>query len=148
MSASRFAHNPDGLPAASLWDGRYFSDLPSTIRVGGVDFEVLLAGPEWRDGENVVGQFSPDTAQITLYGGLPRSRMADVLLHEVHHAVLWACNLDESLRLGNTGPDPGWPEEDLVTRATRAWLAVWRDNPGLYVFITNTKAKLLAGTEE
>ena len=63
--------------------------LPTSVKVGAHQVQVVYKSRlDGTDAEQVVnGSFDPDTYVIELRSGLAPSRMAEVMLHEVLHAV-------------------------------------------------------------
>ena len=98
--------------------------LPDTIRIGPHDFKVVIVPPAVSERFGYNGGFSCDDLQITLSSGYKGSRLVEIFLHEMNHAVYWV-----------TGMRPDDDEERTVDALAMQWSQIYRDNPVLLKWI-------------
>jgi hypothetical protein len=95
--------------------------LPDSIRIGPYDISIVLWTVEQAEENNSdEGQFSATDEEIRLAPLRSKVRIAEVMLHEITHALFWS---------GNIEPEDG--EERIVLRLGIGWAQVYRDNPWL-----------------
>lgn len=103
-------------------------EMPKPIRVGAYMFAFKIAPTEREDElEDALGFFDMDSECIFLDPTLEDHpvRYAEVILHEVSHAVNEVYGAYED----------GLTEEEFVKRNSRGWTQVHRDNPDLMEFV-------------
>lgn len=64
---------------------------------------------------------------IRLDGGMNPIKAVDTLLHEINHAIYWAYGINDDDK-----------EERVVGTFATAWTQVFRDNPRLLQYITES----------
>lgn len=62
--------------------------LPTSVRLGTQDFSVQFVGKVDPKDEDICGQVDVPTNSIRIRKGLPETRVAELILHEVVHAYL------------------------------------------------------------
>ena len=97
--------------------------LPSTVRILGVDWDVVTPQKSLED-KNLIGHMMYSKCRIEVDPSLPLGRKREVFLHELTHAVN-ACLLTDKLQLN---------EEQINAFAT-GFFAVLADNPETLGFI-------------
>lgn len=101
--------------------------IPESIKVAGLDIEVELMSPREAHAGTEFGHFSSPELIIKIDETLPRWKMVDTLLHEVGHAIYFIYKIDDDDK-----------EERIVSVQGTAWTQVFRDNPSLIKFISDT----------
>lgn len=98
------------------------SNLPvSTIKVLHVDYDLVAMPPDYADASNQWGDTDKSKRIIRVDTRAKPRDVAEVLLHELIHAVWEAMGI------------PGRPREERAVRAISTGLTtVWRDNPALH----------------
>lgn len=97
--------------------------LPERIRVGGRFYAVSVGPDDLGLAERQrIGETDHVQRRIRISSTLPSDVQADVLIHEVLHAIAYHMNLDE---------DWGDRGESYVERLANGLVAVGRDNPEL-----------------
>lgn len=100
--------------------------LPSSVRVGGATYKMVVATIEGEDPE--YGNCDTHTQVITISTNQTAQSAADTVLHEVLHAIWNESGLAFIKR----------PDEETVVRITSTWLRmVMIDNPSIQNFVTN-----------
>lgn len=98
-------------------------DMPSTVRVGPFDYDVQ----SWAANDapdNVNGECALNLLRIRIRDDMVPQKLAEVLLHEVLHAMWDIAELGEAV-----------DEETAVSGLGKQLLAVIRDNPELIDFV-------------
>lgn len=98
--------------------------IPTSIRVGYRDIAVEAYTTPNFDRH---GEYETSTGTIRLSMERPPQRLANTLLHEVLHAA-WE----------NTNLPAKAAEEDVVTSLANQLAQVWRDNPTLIAYLSET----------
>jgi len=101
--------------------------LPKAIRVGAFDFAVEVLKPMTAGALRRFGEFSAMENCIRVDPNADRIKVLDTLLHEINHAVFWAYNIDDKD-----------DEERTVGHMASAWTQIYRDNPDLLRFISES----------
>lgn len=99
----------------------------SSLRIGPYDIAVLSWEPRSAQANNSSGEFSSTEMCIRINCRTDRLFAVDTVLHEILHAIYWAYQIK---------PEDG--EERTVTVLATAWLQVYRDNPGLLLWLYDT----------
>lgn len=104
---------------------RAIAALPASVRVRGFDIELGTLSRSEASAEGRVGDFDSIHERIRIIA-TPSSapRAAEILLHEIAHAVWWSSNL--------TGPVL---EEAAVAEFASGMMQVYRDNPWLLTWL-------------
>lgn len=97
----------------------HFADL----KVGYALYRLYWRNLDHANKSRSLGGCHPDKLQIEFYDGLPPSRGASVILHEIEHAVNDLAGIDD-------GSIPK-TEEHLTETQASAWSCVMADNPTL-----------------
>ncbi len=106
--------------------------IPSTIKVGPFRYTVEVTAEaiaETRYNSNspgTTGEARPKTLHIVLDPLTPPDLKAHDLLHEVQHAIHWACGLNSDEKI---------TVHEYIIRTTALLLAVVRENPELVAFL-------------
>lgn len=101
------------------------TDIPTTIRIGFHDFEVVAL----EEPKRVLGDIEPDLGRIRLDLDRPAALLAETTLHEVLHGA-WAM-----------GGLPAKADEELaVTILSKQLAQVIRDNPDLIAYLQDALA--------
>lgn len=104
--------------------------LPTTIRIGHIDYRVLQATEPWHRETESYGITDPERGTITIYhDNQPLPVVLETLWHEVNHAINVLTNVTDKT-----------DEEDQVRRTSPVWLQVFRDNPQ-FLQMVNTYAQ-------
>jgi len=99
--------------------------LPSSVRVAGHDVAIKVQSEQWRVATDHHGEFSQVDVEILVAPTFPTaSRAAEIVIHELIHAVWWGFNARSQ---------DG--EEQVVTTLAVGLQQVWRDNPDLIAWI-------------
>jgi hypothetical protein len=98
--------------------------LPSHIRVGPYDILFNHLSKEDEEKNDINGQFCGFEEAISLGTFRTTTRLVDVLIHEVTHAIFWVYDLNAAEG-----------EEKIVGMLGTAWAQVYRDNPWLLEWI-------------
>jgi hypothetical protein len=99
--------------------------LPSSVRVGPFDFRLERWSSHAADDARAWGRCSYSEIAIRIQENIPLpEKAADVLLHEIGHAIFWTWKLQD-----------GDKEERIVSTMATAWTQVYRDNPWLIDWI-------------
>jgi len=105
------------------------AELPSTVRIGYRDFEIIEWSREEADGRKQNGMCDVDEGKLCVCSAMGPQKTAEVLLHEVLHAAWHAGNL--------AGKEA---EERAVSGLAPQLAQIWRDNPRLVEFVTASLA--------
>lgn len=102
--------------------------FPASLRVGPFDWTLRYWTKAELEGvnEGYLGQCFKNKLRICLRPGTVVAKEAEVVIHEVFHAIFDVSGLD---RVDNT------PEEVAVNHMGYGWLQVLRDNPALYAYL-------------
>lgn len=104
------------------------SKVPKSIRIAGHDVVVELVEHGESFERNQHGRWSSALMKMTIDAGLsPPSRVVDVLLHEILHAIWWAYVIHDRDK-----------EERIAAMLSTALTQVLRDNPQLLAFIADS----------
>lgn len=99
-------------------------ELPDAVKVGYLDYALVVLGARAASAANVYGQCSHECCEIRIdFSHAPRVN-AHTLLHELLHAVATVYNRAD-----------GADEETTVTTLSNGLAGVWRDNPGVFAWI-------------
>lgn len=99
--------------------------LPSSIRIGAYDVEIVVEDRNWSDAHAAIGHFSGAQQRMTIVQSSASSQAsAETVIHEIMHAVWWAYGLEDAD-----------PQERTVTLLSAGLTQVWRDNPQLMAWI-------------
>jgi hypothetical protein len=93
---------------------------PSKIKIGHSDYTLVFV----EDTKDYWGQHDAGKLRIELVKSLTGQRLADVLLHELFHALWSFCCIQD-----------GEKEEVTVDRLSHAMAALIRDNPKLIAYL-------------
>jgi hypothetical protein len=91
--------------------------LPKSVKIGAHTFQLKAAETEVKMGRSHWGTVDFTTGVIAVVGGIPASRQAEVILHEMLHALLFG----HSVKC----------EESLVSLLSEGLLTIFQDNPQL-----------------
>lgn len=109
--------------------------LPSSIKVGAVDYTVVEFGTKEAAGEERNGFCDRLNALIRINTDRQPGLIAVTLVHEIMHAIAWGWGIHNIK--GKDG------EEEMVWQLGQGWAAVLRDNPALLSYL----AGVLQGKE-
>lgn len=93
-------------------------DVPASIRIAGVEFDVVLDNSSAGLDRTNIGEFSQSKGLITLDSNITSQRRRKVLLHELVHGA------DIMFGAGDMA------EQQVVAVENGLW-AIFNDNPGL-----------------
>lgn len=100
--------------------------MPTSVRVGGATYKLVVAAIEGDDPE--YGNCDTHTQVITISNNQTAQSAGDTVLHEILHAIWNESGLAFIKR----------PDEETVVRITSTWLRmVLLDNPAIHRFITD-----------
>ena len=99
--------------------------LPNEVRVGPHMIEVLEIDSQEALSNGIHGDFNPVLLRVRVDNTLPESKVKEILLHELCHAIFSVYKL--------TDDDA---EEEIVSVFGPALLGLLRDNPKLVSLIT------------
>lgn len=100
-------------------------NLPKKIKIGHLDYTVEIVSKELADLKGYYGEIKPDEQEIKLGENHTDQRRADILLHEVLHALFKYMGIQG-------GKDF---EENVIQPLSGGICAVMRDNPDLFPFL-------------
>jgi hypothetical protein len=104
--------------------------LPASIRIGPYDMALVPMTGVHTYAQRAVGQFSARELRISYAAEAPSKVDAlDTLLHEINHAIFFACHIREEDK-----------EERTVGMFSTGWTQVYRDNPWLIDWIRDAVA--------
>ncbi len=106
--------------------------IPETIRIGAADFDVAPIPALEGDKFALYGYMHWPSQHIRYVEGLPRQRLAEILLHEVIHG-LW-----KEYELREEGPNGQDIEENYVKALGKGFLQIIRDNPDLIAWVSQS----------
>lgn len=106
------------------------SKLPSIIKIGVHEYELIHMDPELAEEKEVFGLCNRMTLKISIRSDLPNSGFAETLEHEINHGCWYAAGLDEEET-----------EEQVVLRMTPILMMARRDNPEIYAWIDRAIAQ-------
>lgn len=110
----------------------WVNQLPDTIRVGHRDFTIKKMSPAWASDTGDSGEFCGAQEEIRIQANMPSRHYAvEVVLHEVAHAIFDMFGLDAD-------SDEKITEERAIHAMGCGWTQVFRDNPELLEWITET----------
>ena len=99
--------------------------LPNKIKIGPHDYRIEVIHDLTAASRGEWGFNSAIELKISLQQTFPSpTRAAETFLHEVGHGVFNICHIGD-----------GEKEEEIITRTTKMWVAVYRDNPWLLDWI-------------
>lgn len=99
--------------------------LPESIRVAGHDIAVTVKSEQWRTSTDHHGEFCHIDMEILIAPTFAKpGRAAEIVIHEVMHAIWWAFNVSDRD-----------DEERTITNLAGGLQQVWRDNPALIEWI-------------
>ena len=113
--------------------------LPRDIRILAYDYVLDYLPEEECQSRRVLGDTDIDETRIRLRASMPRSKLREVLMHEVLHALWDAMNLNESLMGKQLDSD-----EIPINGLTVGLLVFQRDNPKLCEFLFPTPGSHLS----
>lgn len=99
--------------------------MPHSVRVGAFDFAVEDWDPRQANSASRFGECDKQQNIIRVRTDIPRQRVAEVLLHEINHAV-WEVGACDELA----------EEERVISAISMVWCQIWRDNPDLIAFLS------------
>lgn len=99
--------------------------LPTSVRIGPFDFAVEDWDPRFASSAARFGECDKQQNIIRVRTDMPPQRIAEVLLHEINHAI-WEVGACDELA----------DEERVISAISMVWCQVWRDNPSLIACIT------------
>lgn len=97
------------------------------VRVAAFDFEIIPWTHKEATSMQRYGECSSFELKIRIDETLVPVQMVDTLLHEIGHAIYWAYNIEDEDK-----------EERIVSTQATAWTQIFRDNPELLSFITQS----------
>ncbi len=105
-------------------------DIPKTLKIGGLDFEVRTTPETEMPTDQVSDQFRfgwlvPKDQVICLVGGMKPFMMLDTLLHEIGEALCWQMEV--------TGDEVNYHR--VLVAVNSGLVQVLRDNPSLVAYI-------------
>lgn len=109
--------------------------LPSTIRVGALDFDLCFISGVDAEAKGIYGECCQFHQYINLRRDLSDDRLVDVLMHELTHAISGTYGLYDP-------KSDDIPEERLANVMGAAWAQIWRDNPALLKWLTAMQKKI------
>jgi hypothetical protein len=99
--------------------------LPSSIRVGYRDYDLVVVSPLNAEAEGAFGRHSSTACRIEVRTDTKPAETADTLIHETLHAVWNVAGLQAKDS-----------EERIVTSLAHQLTQVIRDNPELVAYLT------------
>lgn len=97
------------------------------VRVLGQDYSVFSMSPRMSEAADAVGYCDHTRLEIFIRIDLPEQKIAETMLHELFHCLLYATHSQEEK-----------DEESQVDRLGRGLACVMRDNPELFAAITES----------
>ena len=94
--------------------------MPTQVRVGGMIYRIVPYTMRESLDNDRMGECRNDRPEIALADWLGPAMRADVLWHEIGHAIWYRWSLPDSAA-----------EEAVVDAYTKGLMAVWNDNPDL-----------------
>jgi len=105
--------------------------LPDTIRIIGQDYHLFWMSDALADASECLGTVDHEKLVIHIKKSLPSGRIAEIVLHEIFHCLLYAMHSQE---------EPN--EEPAVDRLGRSFSCLMRDNPKLFKQLLAIQNKL------
>lgn len=107
--------------------------LPKTVKIGYRDIQIDYVRPEFKTDEmtDAYGEYKAREGKILLQHDLCGQEMANVLLHEALHAIVYGSGLNQAN--GPLKEDDG--EELVVNQITNYLMGIFRDNDWFLDFI-------------
>ena len=99
-------------------------NLPASVKVGYIDYEIRLWSALEAQSSHRLGEADHLTQVIRVSQALAPRAFAEVLLHELLHALFYVYNIQDEDR-----------EERTVGTLSTAIAAMWRDNPELVAYL-------------
>lgn len=90
-------------------------NLPKSINVSGINYVVDTNGPTVKERDNSLGTMYYSQSKIEIASDMSDARKADVLVHEIMHAIWCEAGFDDH-------------DEDTVNRTAHVLYQVLRDN--------------------
>tara|TARA_R110002167_G_scaffold157998_4_gene353109 strand:+ start:262 stop:684 length:423 start_codon:yes stop_codon:yes gene_type:complete len=130
--SARKSKNPKVLKVAN-------TNLPRLIKVGYRDIEIQYVRPDFKTDEmsDCYGQYKAREGLIQIQPDICGQEMANVLLHECLHAVVYSSGLNQAKSCLKEEDD----EEIVVNQLTNYLIGLFRDNPWFLDFIKNNMNK-------
>lgn len=101
------------------------AEMPSTVKVGAIDFKIVQWSPEHADGRKCFGETDVATFEIRVAPhSASRAALATTLIHEIMHAICTVWHRPAKAK-----------EEKTVSLLSYGFAAVMRDNPALVAFL-------------
>lgn len=100
------------------------TELPTKVTVCGQDYSLSLMSAVMCDMGNCSGFVSHEALTIHIKQGLPAQKLAEVIVHELTHCILYAFHSQNEE-----------DEESQVDRTARGFACLMRDNPELFEFL-------------
>ncbi len=104
--------------------------LPKTIKIGSHVHKVtVVKNLRSKAGEEALGLYSYDDQRISIEESITPSRQAEVLLHEILHALYAYFDISKE----------GDKEETVVSRLAEGLATVFKDNPALIKYLEEVR---------
>lgn len=97
------------------------------VRVLGQDYTVRSLLPRMSDAADAIGYCDHANLEIYIRCDLPPQKVAETMLHELFHCLLYAMHSQEESN-----------EESQVDRLGRAFACLMKDNPDLFLSIAES----------
>ncbi|BCJ91812.1 hypothetical protein IZ6_25470 [Terrihabitans soli] len=94
--------------------------LPASIKIGPYVWKIQLRSKTWQKREGKFGFCRFDDFAMDIVDDLPPLFKAEIVHHEIGHAIWWTYNLDSRER-----------EERAIMSLSRGYIDLWADNPEL-----------------
>ena len=88
-----------------------------SLRIGPYDYRLVFEDAAWEEREEAHGLHDPDRHEITISLARNSQRMADVIVHEINHAVWYVGHMDDAR-----------DEECFCARHATGFTMIARDN--------------------
>ena len=130
--AARKSKNPKVLT-------RVNTKLPTSVKVGYRDIEIQYVSPDFKTDEmtDCYGQYKAREGLIQLQPSICGQELANVMLHECLHAVIYSSGLNQAKSCLKEEDD----EEIVVNQITNYLMGLFIDNPWFLDFIKNNMNK-------
>lgn len=97
---------------------------PNRVRIMAHDFSVVEHSSAAQGVSGALGYCDTDLLEIAIATDIPRTRIAEVFLHEILHAIWFSIGLEATKE-----DDGAIKEERVITGLARGFQAFMRDNP-------------------
>lgn len=104
-----------------------FKANPVKVRILGQDYAVRPLSPRMSEAADAAGYCDHINLEIFVRTDLPHQKVAEILLHELFHCLLYAMHSQEESN-----------EESQVDRLGRSFACLMKDNPDLFLSIAES----------